>query len=273
MTGTPVPGLLHRPQDVTPSWLTAALAGAGVLAPGEEVTAVSWRPVGTGQMADTVRLTYRVGAGPDRSLVAKFASADPTSRSTGVQMRAYEIEVGFYNSVSELVGTRTPACHLAAHEPDQPWFVLLLEDMTGAVQGDQLAGCSPEVAAAALDELAALHAPAWGRPELAALPFLDRGGAEADDFLATVIESVWPGFVDRYRQRLAPEHLEVCGRVVAGLRGWLTARPEPTTVVHGDFRLDNLLLTPGQRRPVVVDWQTATWGAAASDVAYFLGGA
>jgi aminoglycoside phosphotransferase (APT) family kinase protein len=41
---------------------------------------------------------------------------------------------------------------------------------------------------------------------------------------------------------------------------------------HGDFRLDNLLFRPGDVRPYVVDWQTATWGSAASDVAYFLGG-
>jgi thiamine kinase-like enzyme len=43
-------------------------------------------------------------------------------------------------------------------------------------------------------------------------------------------------------------------------------------VTHGDFRLDNLLFCPGDSRPVVVDWQTAARGSAASDVSYFVGG-
>jgi aminoglycoside phosphotransferase (APT) family kinase protein len=39
--------------------------------------------------------------------------------------------------------------------------------------------------------------------------------------------------------------------------------------VHGDFRADNLLFGPA--RPVVLDWQTASFGAAAGDLSYFLG--
>jgi aminoglycoside phosphotransferase (APT) family kinase protein len=42
-------------------------------------------------------------------------------------------------------------------------------------------------------------------------------------------------------------------------------------VVHGDFRLDNLLF--GGPRVAVVDWQTVKIGPALSDVAYFIGSA
>jgi aminoglycoside phosphotransferase (APT) family kinase protein len=94
----------------------------------------------------------------------------------------------------------------------------------------------------------------------------------ADEFLAGLVTSLWPGFVERYGDRLEAGHLEVCDRLMGVLGPWLAARPAPTTVTHGDFRLDNLLFRPGDPRPVVVDWQTAAWGAPASDVAYFLGG-
>jgi aminoglycoside phosphotransferase (APT) family kinase protein len=94
---------------------------------------------------------------------------------------------------------------------------------------------------------------------------------EADQFLAGLVTSLWPGFVDRYRDRLDHGHLGLCDRFMAVLLPWLVDRPPATTVTHGDFRLDNLLFRPGDPRPFVVDWQTATWGAAASDAAYFLG--
>ena len=38
--------------------------------------------------------------------------------------------------------------------------------------------------------------------------------------------------------------------------------------MHGDFRADNLLFGPA--RPVVLDWQTCSFGAGAGDLSYFL---
>jgi hypothetical protein len=267
------PALVRRPEELTAEWLTAVLSGSDRLATGSSVGSFSVEPVGTGQMGDTVRIRYRTapGNGAERSVVAKFASDDEQSRSTGLMTRAYEIEVGFYGVVADLIRTRMPRCYHRQCEPDTGWFVLLLEDLTGAVQGDQLSGCPPEVAASALTEMARLHGPAWGRPDLARLEWLERGGAGADEFMAGLVTSLWPGFVERYHQRLEAEHLGVCGRFIDVLLPWLTGRPAATTVTHGDFRLDNLLFLPGDTRPFVVDWQTAAWGSAASDVSYFLG--
>jgi aminoglycoside phosphotransferase (APT) family kinase protein len=42
-------------------------------------------------------------------------------------------------------------------------------------------------------------------------------------------------------------------------------------VVHGDYRLDNLLLRADGGVAGVVDWQTCTVGPALSDVSYFIG--
>src|SRR5262249_42931614 len=48
---------------------------------------------------------------------------------------------------------------------------------------------------------------------------------------------------------------------------------EPSTVVHGDYRLDNLLFgEPDSGTPIaVVDWQLAAHAPALPDVAYFIG--
>ena len=220
------PGSVHRPEDVTAEWLTSVLAEAGVIADGRMAHSVSTSPVGTGQMADTVRVSYRLGP-PDggvHSVVAKFASADEQSRSTGLMTRAYEIEVGFYTAVASRVGTRMPECYLSHYEADTGWFVILLEDVIDGVQGEQLDGCDAEAAEAALVEMAALHGPAWSDPHLAGLGWLQRGGPEADHFLAGVVTPLWPGFVERYGSRIDPAHLELCDHFIDVLGPWLAGR-------------------------------------------------
>jgi hypothetical protein len=265
---------IRTPGDVTPGWLTPVLTGSGVLEADASVQSVAFEPVGTGQMADTVRLSLTFDppeAGP-RSLIAKFASKDDTSRTTGLVLRAYEIEVCFYDIVAGRVRTRIPRGYFGWHDPDTGWFVLLLEDATGAIQGEQLEGCAPEVAVASLGELAALHAPLWESPDLGELPWLNRSSPESNGMMVALVTSLFPGFVERYQDRLEPSHVALCERFVATLGGWLESLSGPRTVTHGDFRLDNLLFRPDEPRPWVVDWQTASWGLAASDVSYFVGG-
>ena len=270
----PSPGLLKLPSDVTSEWLTRALTHAGAVQAGAHVVAFDLTPIGTGQMADTTRfsLTYDVpGAGP-ASVVGKFASADDQSRGTGLALRAYEIEVRFYREVAAAVTARLPAVYLAAVEPETGWFTLLLEDIVGAEQGDQIEACGPDVAAAVLDEMAGLHAPCWERPDLARLEWLNRSTPDSDAMLVALVSALLPGFLERYADRLDPEHQEVCQLFAEKLPVWLDTRSAQRTASHGDFRLDNLLFQGGAARPVVIDWQTAAWAPASVDVAYFIGG-
>jgi len=268
------PTLLHLPADVTPEWMTGALAFAGVLPSDVTVTSLEAQPVGTGQMADTTRfrLTYDApGAGP-ATVIGKFASADEQSRSTGLALRAYEVEVRFYREVAARVGARVPATYVAEVEPETGWFTLLLEDIVGAAQGDQIAACTPDVAASVLEEMAGLHAPCWEAADLAALEWLNRSTPESDGLLCMLVSSLLPGFLERYEDTLAPDHQEVCRLFAEHLPAYLRLRGGPRTASHGDFRLDNLLFQPGEARPVVVDWQTVAWAGASYDVAYFIGG-
>jgi Phosphotransferase enzyme family len=266
--------LLRHHSDVTPEWLTGALTQAGQLAEGASVRSFEAAPIGTGQMADTTRFVLsfdRDGTGPS-SVVGKFASADDQSRGTGLALRAYEIEVRFYRELAATVGARLPAVYLAEVEPETGWFTLLMEDIAGASQGDQIAACGPEVATAVLEEMAGLHAPCWEVPGFERLEWLNRSTPESDGFLVALVSSLLPGFLERYADTLAPEHQAVCRLFVDHLPEYLRLRGGPRTASHGDFRLDNLLFQPGTPRPVVVDWQTVAWAGASIDVAYFIGG-
>ncbi len=58
------------------------------------------------------------------------------------------------------------------------------------------------------------------------------------------------------------------------LIGWLpTAIPgdSATTIVHGDFRFDNVIMHPSEARPLaVLDWELSTLGHPLADFTYFL---
>jgi hypothetical protein len=257
------PTLVRRPEDVTPAWLSEVL--------GAEVGGFDAQAVGTGQMADSVRFVLDAGEAAPASVVIKFAAANDTSRATGQVMRSYEIEVRFYLELAATVGIRTPACHYAAVDPATGWFTLVLEDLAPAAQGDQMAGCTVDQAALALEQAARLHAPRWGDPALLELEWFHR--AQSADASGAIIGALFPGFVQRYEDRLSAEQLAMAERVVNGLPTLRAHDPGPLTVTHGDYRLDNMLFGTDEGGPplAVVDWQTASAGAALADVSYFLG--
>jgi aminoglycoside phosphotransferase (APT) family kinase protein len=78
--------------------------------------------------------------------------------------------------------------------------------------------------------------------------------------------------VRRWRQQLdASRSRDVAG--IDDLRRRLgeSIPPEsPGTVVHGDYRLDNVLVTPSDEIGAVVDWEMATLGDPLTDVALLL---
>jgi len=260
--------VIQRAEDVTAEWCTAALAEE---LGGAAVTALAVNPVGTGQVADTLRLrlTYdRPGAGPP-TLIAKVPSTHDTSRDNSRMTRTYELEASFYRDLANALPVRTPRCYHADHDPVTDGYVVLLEDVHPAEQGDQIAGCTVAEAEAAVDELALLHGPRWDDPALEAIPWLHRHQPENLDSLVTLIEMCVPAFLERYRDRLEPSTVALVERLDPRLPAYLRLRPRPWTIVHGDYRVDNLLF--GGERVVVVDWQTVSLGPGPGDLSYLLG--
>lgn len=261
--------IADTPEALTADWLSAAL--------GWPVTAVELAPVGTGQMCDSMRLTlsYGPGAAPDApgTIIAKLPAADETSRATALQLRNYENEVRFYQQLAADLPIRTPRIHYADIDVTTASFVLLMEDMAPARQGDQLAGCSVDEARVAVSELIGLHAPRWDDPALADIEWLHRDPATGKQMLGMLIPLAWSQFIERYAERVE-DHVKVAGDALIGsLDAYLHADTTPTTIVHSDYRLDNLLFGQGSNGPTVtvVDWQTVTHGPALNDVAYFIG--
>lgn len=261
-----------HPDAITPAWLNTVLAGA---LGGARVVAVKTARVGTGHVGDSFRiaLDFDRPTNAPASLVAKLPSADPASRATAAAMRTYEVEVGFYREMATRLPIRTPRCYHVAYEPASDEFVLLLEDLAPARQGDQIAGCSLEHALLAVQELPKLHAPRWGDPQLAAIPWLNRADPASSGGMPTLVANLFEGFRTRYADRLDADVLELAERLMPALPAYFANRPGAWTVTHGDFRLDNLMFGTDAGGPpiAVLDWQTAALGPGISDLSYFIG--
>ena len=230
--------------------------------PGLELRSVE--QIGTGQMSRNYRAWFAAEGG-EETVVVKLASDDENSRGTGVGMGAYLREVRFYENLAPRLGDAVPDCHYAAYDEAGGWFTLVLADIAGATQGDQIAGCTPAQAKVALDTLARIHAPAMNDLALSVAEWLNQPNPLNQDLLL----QLWPVFRARYADSVTDEHAAAIDLSLASLDGWYAEERPPLGIVHYDYRLDNLLFSDGTC--TAVDWQTVGWGSPMIDVAYFLG--
>ncbi len=245
--------VIRTADELTADWLASALGRESLQLTGVE-------RIGTGQLSETLRAAFDGG-----SVVIKLAAQDPTSRATGVGMGAYLREISFYQKLAARIAGPVPRCHFADYHPAEGWFTLVIEDIAGATQGDQIEGCDVEQAALALRALADIHAPVLGDVALGSSDWLN----QPNPLNQALLTQLLPLFLERYADRVRPEHAEVCERLVASLDAFAQDRRPPLGLVHGDYRLDNLLFSADGCK--VVDWQTVSWGSAMVDAAYFLG--
>ena len=257
------------PNKVSAEWLTDVLVHSGHDCRVTDFTMVN---IGTGQVGQNIRfdLTYGEGQGP-KTIVGKFASDDPVSRATGVAVNDYLKEVLFYQDLQESVDITTPKIYFAAINLEQAdEFVIMMEDLSPALQGDQIGGCTSDVASLVLKELAGLTGPRWCDASLKEMNWLHSPEAEAAKVDPSALwNMVFPGFVTRYESRMSAEHLALTERLGAKFQSYRTPPNDSFTLTHGDYRLDNMMFG-GPYPVVVVDW-TPSLGSGAADAAYFMG--
>ncbi|HEY5645187.1 MAG TPA: phosphotransferase [Pseudomonadales bacterium] len=265
---------IPRPEELDAAWFTAALRKAGHQR--AEVVGVERRQIGTGQIGACYRYSLTLGSADASipvSFVGKFPSDDELSRATGVQLRNYYREVQFYRLLADELQISVPRCYYADIDGEGPDFLLLLEDLAPAVQGDQLAGCGAEVARSAVLELVGLQAPSWCREELKRYDWLHAGDLSGAAMVGLYAQLL-PGFLDRYGEALAADERRIIAKV-AESPGCPLFQPvsTPFCLEHVDYRLDNMLIDARQTPPAVsvVDWQSVRIGKPMNDVAYFLG--
>jgi len=263
-------------EQITPEWLTGALAPCGALKKGVRVSGFAAEPVGAGVgflgVVNRLRLRYDGDAnGAPETVIAKLPSSDPGARMITSTFRFYEREVRFYEQMAEANNLKAPRAYFSAFEPVSGDFALLLEDLAPGRNGDQLAGLTIDDARTAVIALARMQAQWWERPALKVFDWLPGFNDPAMLALQDVFLQCWQPYRDVLGDEVPKELIPVgdrLGPMITHIMECITARP--CTVVHGDYRADNFFFDGGEF--TVVDWQIVIQGLGAFDLAYLLAG-
>ena len=263
----PVP---HSDSDLTSSWISVAL-GIDV-----EVISAQRFGAGVGLVSEMYRVATRERAtGERRIYIAKLSSTQPETRALNIGYRMYEREVRFFSELAPSTDVRTPRCYYAGWDAGSGDSVLLMEDLSAMRTPDQAVGATEDEARAALSELARLHADWWGRPEIAQCTWL--GSLDEPTYSEGIVagyEMLWPVARERFAGLLSPATRALGDRLAPHIRP-IQQRlfGDPTTLAHGDFRIENLMFAtePDQPPVVVVDWQAVVRARGTQELGYFIG--
>lgn len=301
------PHIPQRPEELTAEWFTTTLAdrrnGAQVTAVEREVVGVGLGFVGE---LFRCRLTWDADdPSLPRSVVAKVPTTVKENRALGEGLMAYEREILLYRDHGGRLGIPMPEYVHGDMDPNPAawllrvieflfdklplggvnWlmnrllslpesamrrFLLVMEDIDDARPAEQFDGGSPEDAHRALEILARFHADNWMNQQLIDdQPLIWSLARNPKIFQASYLRNR-DDFLDRFGDLLGEDRVARIDAVqdqVPELTRSL-AQP-PWTILHGDYRLDNLLFRHNGEI-VVLDYQLLLWGRPGWDVAYFI---
>ncbi|MCY4119875.1 MAG: hypothetical protein OXG72_03030, partial [Acidobacteria bacterium] len=160
------PEIPRDESGITAAWMRRALQAGGADVPELADMSVEDVGAGAGQMGEVLRcrlIWEGTGADLPGSVIAKTPSRSARTRRISRSMRLYKREYVFYRHIAPEAPVRSPKLLFGSYDPCRDDFVLVLEDLTGMVSEDILAGVGPERTEAALRSIAALHARHWNR--------------------------------------------------------------------------------------------------------------
>jgi hypothetical protein len=259
--------------DLTAHWFTGLLRSTGDLADDGAVASVRLEPFGSAEsmMSALHRATLTFDGPTDAptTLIVKLASSSERQRFIADMFKFYEREIRFYDELSSSARVRAPRALLAAKHPSEPYFVLVLEEVTGRRQVDQLDGVGFDDAVTVVRTLADLHASFWGRDfgDLAET-FIPMNAPPMHAIIPASFEGDWATARERAAGVMPAEVLALCDRQAAVASQVLEDMMGPNTLAHADCRSDNLLFD--DEGIIVLDFQLAAICSGLCDVSYFI---
>ncbi len=256
--------------EVTAGWLSEALCADDVARKPMAINAIRVEQIAqdTGFSSLLYRLHLTGDPGVPSTVIVKLP-AQSEARWAMDMLGGYGRELAFYQYIAGRAPINTPHVYAAGMVEDSADFVLVLEDLRDWDNADHLAGLSTHRARLCIEQLAGLHA--WSiiaadATVLDAFPSLDTPIAR--EILHPAFELGWrvyrdkstmavPAAVARYAERF----VELAPKALAAL----TVRP---MLLHGDIRADNMFFDGDSLK--IVDFQFASRGAGATDVAYLI---
>lgn len=262
-----------NPSELTVEWLASALHSKGALNLGP-IGSLEFDNVSEGHgFASHVYRVHLNGGSVLPTMIAKFSlDRDEMIHSEEFYREMYEREAMFYEELRDQAGARVPTCYYSAYDRTSGRSILLLEDIISDAPNRILGRNEMGKIQSVLSSLAGMHAKWWdrirGKDKAWLRPFpshmdepLVRLTTRRDEFLAC------------YKKVLSREAIDMTMRL--GTSHAALFEPllkSPKTLIHFDCHSDNMIFTETGEDPevVIIDWQRAGVGPAATDVARFL---
>lgn len=250
------------------NWLIGELFTKGLIADPSHTREFTWQKIGEDRgFTGTI---YRVH-GPDEPVIVKVPD-------TSENFNRCAREALFFDHFSTSAQVNLPRMLASRIDASSQCVWIVLEDIQGR-EGDAMIGCDAQTAGIVLESVASMHAHCWGEPGLALLSWLPHWGQGQ-------VESDCPHKrrVERFRKRsggcrtrlgkiLSGRFSEVITYLESEFESLLVeAAALPTTLIHADLHLDNLIWRDTNRGEelVILDWQSVSRGPALYDIARFL---
>ncbi|HJP40647.1 MAG TPA: phosphotransferase [Dehalococcoidia bacterium] len=273
---------LHVPGDgteITADWLTSALHESGDLSPANTVTSVEVGDIGLGRgfAGVTLRVVPTYGA-PEEQAPASLIAKLPHFLNLNEELSAmvdlmYSNETLWYRDLSAEIPIRVPKPHWGGMDLENRKFCLLIEELIGLRVFDQRESCSPDEARLIARDCARFHAHWWNSRRLEELPWLLSPARMATELIHPRFKAGWPAFRERYASRLSSEFISAAEPLNERIPElMLAAATNGSTVVHGDYRLENFMFGDlgTDDELVTIDWQLVSTGSGLQDLAYFI---
>ncbi|MBL7174713.1 MAG: phosphotransferase [Desulfobacteraceae bacterium] len=295
-------------EDITSQWLTGALTESGVLKE-NAVKSVERNIIGEGQgyVGILARLSIEYEQ-PDQSLpqtmIAKIPTRETKSRMITEAFWNYERENRLYEEILPQLSMRTPHCFYSNFDrgKGEKWmnkvygryrslpkslvglyfiyaglrnlrmkrrYILLLEDFGDLEQISHLEGCTIEDAKMVMKPLGIAHAELWESPLLNKFWLKDHG--DFSNMIAFLSNRWQPIIKKTHPGKISPK--------MQAFFDWLNknnkkldeyTKTRPHTLIHTDYRLDNIFFDREKGEIAVIDWQATCPGLGLFDIAFFI---
>jgi aminoglycoside/choline kinase family phosphotransferase len=229
--------------------------------------------VGIASLLYRAKLTYAHEANGPTSVVVKLPATDEGTRMVMNLFDFYSKECRFYAELADATPVNTPTIHHNDVDVDTNDFVLVMEDLVGVRSVDQIEGCTLAEAMAAMSSLARIHATWWEAGPIEDVEWLPRpGDSPYPEALAGQVAASWPNVMADHADLVSSETAALGARMPELIPLLMSRLSEgPTTLVHGDYRLDNLMFAEDGIEPLtVIDWQICLRGRPGYDLGYFM---
>ena len=232
------------------------------LPPGPSRFLVRPLPGSTGFLSQILVATRK---GDSRRYILKVGSDIPARRKWAGQLRVFERELAAYRLLAPLRGKLSPQLFSGASALHGADGLLLLEFIRDGKNRDQLRGLSWPELISATRFIARIHARFWNSPAVQKA----KGLPHHHYMRAHEVSRHLPNFLRwaKLQSKAAKPFLALPNQVKQVLA---RLKKQPSTLVHGDLRSDNIFY--GRNSVRFIDWGLALAGHAAFDLARLAGG-